>query len=908
MGVYKKAKGHILSMGEDPNERLLRMLVTNLKTLDWTDRGDITNKGVTAFRKWWTAQLADWSLTSGKLKTLSDGLADDRNIDLQSMSDAVRDLVPTKGEESKTENEMKQENETAERVAKMEENLRAVGTRYNTASPLAKLGDIWNLDIAGELKNEATRTQTAKNIARQMAEVVLRMIPEVIINRSSTTTFIIIILALASAGATLQEPGDTVHAGGITAGLHMDEKGETMISLKWRREAVEVAHHTEITDFGDFSDMEERLENLTRSIRGETVGNWSQRRPAGKMTKRHCDCILTDNYPGDNSTKAWVMPHQETHLPMCRSNDKPEGNKYEVTVRATEQGPECTISPTNATRQTIERAFKTPSNELVSELNQDRRHPCIAMGGYNLNRIPRESITKKETGTLIECILHCTFSQTCTTWMFHEQTGVCWLLSIKRKYQFGETREAGAKIYTGERACTPCGLEARIEIPDNSKDIWEDRCVLTLDNKIENPLRCPCDAKATYKNNIKELEASTSKSRRNNIRRTVKNFVTRDLTEGLKLALEGSTKTMVGAALESIMSKPADMDTRDPVRVIMKLDPSGTLTRLFTKALKLTARVAQDSLVNKRAWKRSITNRITYEGNAEIAKLLAGRLQTNGAIRKALTLLDDDLEAAATRKHMEMQGARVTKQQDHDHNEKAIRVTADWGDKITRTSLVPKKLGTSRDTITVCPIPTRLDKNRQEGPTLEGEVSSLPGKNNHWKLDCANQMEAAQPYLEDCNPGGNPRALRQIVDMDIDDIEGKMTLVRITRVSQKTTTFIIECNGNHGTMTVAGVMVALVGPGCEISTSEGRTVKRKRTNKGASADYWVIYNSDLEWSFTHAQTTDNWHSTLIALIILAIGSWIARKCSQKIPCKKAVETTTNPQRGSPRGSGTIQQQ
>ena len=85
-------------------------------------------------------------------------------------------------------------------------------------------------------------------------------------------------------------------------------------------------------------------------------------------------------------------------------------------------------------------------------------------------------------------------------------------------------------------------------------------------------------------------------------------------------------------------------------------------------------------------------------------------------------------------------------------------------------------------------------------------------------------------------------------------------------------------------------------------------MKRKRTNKGASADYWVIYNSDLEWSFTHAQTTDNWHSTLIALIILAIGSWIARKCSKKIPCKKAVETTTNPQRGSPRGSGTIQQQ
>ena len=47
----------------------------------------------------------------------------------------------------------------------------------------------------------------------------------------------------------------------------------------------------------------------------------------------------------------------------------------------------------------------------------------------------------------------------------------------------------------------------------------EDKCALTLDPKRENPLKCPCDTEATYRNNAKYLSLLYNKTKENNITR-----------------------------------------------------------------------------------------------------------------------------------------------------------------------------------------------------------------------------------------------------------------------------------------------------------------------------------------------------------------------------------------------------
>ena len=916
----KNVLDKIMTMVQDmlngpTDEESLKALATYIKHQDWSTYDKVPREKRRAFMEEWKKEIKEWKLSPQRAATLASELEKDWDSNgnqgwtIRQMGTNVKEVYPVDPTTQGGNRSKSRENAPAtilseeDRIYKMSGELKTVQNRPDQGPHAKAWKEIMSLEPGREPKRQATEVEERSRIMNTIQRATDILIPAVImITKPPITSQIITILTILTIPACgmLTEPGDTMKIKDIRASLHEDETGQRLLSIIWKKEDVEFNHHTEFSDYSDFAEMEVRLENLTDALKASGRGQANSESMGDKLTRRHCDCVLSTDYPSQETNKTWVMPHEETYGSMCTVANPFQTNKYEVTVRATEQGPECTISPTNETKHKIEEANKTPSEDLVQTLNQNRRHPCITRGAYNLNRIPRGAITTKTTEKLIECILHCTFSSTCTSWMFHETRKTCWILSIARKYQFAEATEPWTKLYTGQRSCTPCGLAAKIELPDNDHNMWEDRCTLTLDTNTENPLKCPCDPTATYRENIDKLETAIVKNKRNSIREAVYQNVRAKLTDAIAKAMEGPAKAKVGAYLTKLMSvKPEDIK-KAPRKILQGIEPSGDLMRLLSKAIELTAEVARKYKRTTQKKTTTTTNQAAHGKKGQIEALLKGELQTKGAILKALTLMEELITTAGTQKQLAMKGSENIGTTNPGEDKATIRISADWGNQLSITTLTPITQGKSRTAATICPIPMSLDKDLKEGPALEGELDpTMIKQEENWKKNCMQQIVRGDQWLKDCNPGGQPQDWRTVWKTGIPTETGALSVVRITSRYKEKKTYIMDCNGKLSTVTAQGTTVLLVEAGCEMKTSKGEQFTGEHMGHGSKgATYWILYQAKLEWEYTQEQKTDIWHTTAIALILLVIAAdtgrrWMMKHCKTSTP-------TPNPQQGSPR--------
>ena len=897
------------------DEEDLKALATYIKHQDWSTYRIVPREKRKAFMEEWVKEIKEWNLSPQRAATLAKEMEKGEDskgnqvYTIRQMGANVKEVYPVDPTTQGRNRSKSKENAPAtilsenDRIYKMSEELKTVQNRPNQGPHAEAWKEIANLEPGREPKNQATDIGEKTRIMNAVQRATDILMPAVIMfTKSPITPQIITILTILTMPACgmLAKPGDTMKIKDVRASLHEDETGQRLLSVIWQKEDVEFNHHTEFSDYSEFAEMEVRLENLTDALKASGPVQANRETMGDKLTRRHCDCVLATDYPSQETNKTWVMPHEETYGSMCTVANPFQTNKYEVTVRATEQGPECTISPTNETKHKIEEANKTPSEDLVHTLNQNRRHPCITRGAYNLNRIPRGAITTKTTEKLIECILHCTFSSTCTSWMFHETRKTCWILSIARKYQFAEATGPWTKLYTGQRSCTPCGLAAKIELPDNDHNMWEDRCTLTLDTNTENPLKCPCDPTATYRESIDKLETAIVKNKRNSIREAVHQNLRTKLIDAITKAMEGPAKARIGAYLTKLMSvRPKDIK-KSPRKILQGIEPSGDLMKLFSKAIELGAEIAKKYKRTTQRKATTTTNRATHGRQGQIEALLKGKLQTKGAIIKALTLMEELITTAGTQKQLAMKGSENIGTTHPGEDEATIRISADWGNQLSITTLTPINQGKSRTAATICPIPMSLDKNLKEGPALEGELDpTMIKQEESWKKNCMQQIVMGNQWLKDCNPGGQPQDWRTILKTGIPAKTGTLSIVRITSRYKGKKTYIMDCNGKLSTVTTQGTTVLLVEAGCEMKTSKGEQFTGEHTEYGSKgATYWILYQANLEWDYTQEQRTDIWHSTAIALILLAIAADAGRRWTKK-HCRTSTPTP-NPQQGSPR--------
>ena len=897
------------------DEEDLKALATYIKHQDWSTYRIVPREKRKAFMEEWVKEIKEWNLSPQRAATLAKEMEKGEDskgnqvYTIRQMGANVKEVYPVDPTTQGRNRSKSKENAPAtilsenDRIYKMSEELKTVQNRPDQGPHAEAWKEIANLEPGREPKNQATDIGEKTRIMNAVQRATDILMPAVIMfTKSPITPQIITILTILTMPACgmLAKPGDTMKIKDVRASLHEDETGQRLLSVIWQKEDVEFNHHTEFSDYSEFAEMEVRLENLTDALKASGPVQANRETMGDKLTRRHCDCVLSTDYPSQETNKTWVMPHEETYGSMCTVANPFQTNKYEVTVRATEQGPECTISPTNETKHKIEEANKTPSEDLVHTLNQNRRHPCITRGAYNLNRIPRGAITTKTTEKLIECILHCTFSSTCTSWMFHETRKTCWILSIARKYQFAEATGPWTKLYTGQRSCTPCGLAAKIELPDNDHNMWEDRCTLTLDTNTENPLKCPCDPTATYRESIDKLETAIVKNKRNSIREAVHQNLKTKLIDAITKAMEGPAKARIGAYLTKLMSvRPKDIK-KSPRKILQGIEPSGDLMKLFSKAIELGAEIAKKYKRTTQRKATTTTNRATHGRQGQIEALLKGKLQTKGAIIKALTLMEELITTAGTQKQLAMKGSENIGTTHPGEDEATIRISADWGNQLSITTLTPINQGKSRTAATICPIPMSLDKNLKEGPALEGELDpTMIKQEESWKKNCMQQIVMGNQWLKDCNPGGQPQDWRTILKTGIPAKTGTLSIVRITSRYKGKKTYIMDCNGKLSTVTTQGTTVLLVEAGCEMKTSKGEKFTGEHTEYGSKgATYWILYQANLEWDYTQEQKTDIWHTTAIALILLAIAADAGRRWTKK-HCRTSTPTP-NPQQGSPR--------
>ena len=909
--IFKEIWKQIKGLGRSPDEESLTDMVEGLKEQDWQDQGDYNEDDVEQFMKDWTQKASEWKLTERQVAKLLSLLKDGRDSKhkrqaiINRMCRAARDAYTSNPKDAKGGNvatEKATPKNDQEKLRKWNDDLRIV----NKQPDEKPVEEAWRKtkDLApGEaLRDQSTETTDRLRINENLTNAIKKLMPAVIMVTKSPiiSQFITIAAILTMARGALIDPGDSMYIKDIKATLHTDETGNLLLSIQWKKEIIGFNHYTEVTDFGQFSRMESRLRNLTDKLEKEKDPNWKPYIQEDIVAKRHCDCVLTSDYPMDEMNKTWIMPHEEHYGKLCEDTRPPSQNKYEVTVRTTEQGPECTITPTNKTKDYIVKTYEKTNQDLVSTLNNNRRHPCVTKGANNLNKIPRSAITTKTTKTLIECILHCTFSQKCTNWMFHEKTKACWLLSITRKYQFAETRGHWIHIYAGEKACTPCGLAAQIELPDNDRTMWESRCTLTMDTRQENPLKCPCNARATYENNLNNLQATVNKGKWNKIRQTIKQYLVDDLIKALETALESQGQSLA----KTILSKLTVAIRRQPseqIDIIKAIGTSEEVKRIFSNAIRVYTRITSGKPKRRTNNSKLTSNQASYKSTVEMENLLNVNLQTNGAIKKALTHFTETLATASTRKQLLLDPPTTPKHYRQEGEMPGIQIAADWGDKITKTTLTPKKKGENQNTISICPIPTTINRDLQEGPTLEGELNPTTLKHNEqWKRNCLYQLKAGEPNLERCNPGGEPKPWRQTWNLDIPHKNEPLTLVRLAPRNQEQTLYKVNCNDKPSTITSSGVIVAILEAGCEIRTMEGEQVIRKAEDKrSGKADYWILYNGGLQQTYTEDQITDIWQSTLIAIILIMLITEIIKKTVRRLR-KGTKGTTTHPQQGSPR--------
>ena len=909
--IFKEIWKQIKGLGRSPDEESLTDMVEGLKEQDWQDQGDYNEDDVEQFMKDWKQKASEWKLTERQVSTLVSLLKDNRDSKnkrqtiISQMCRAARDAYTSNPKDTKGGNVVTEKATTKddlEKIKKWNNDLRIV----NNPPDEKPVEETWRRtkDLApGEaLRDQSTETADRMRINENLTNAIKNLMPAVtMVTKSPITSQVITIAAILTlARGALMDPGDSMYTKDIKATLHTDETGSLLLSILWKKDIIGFNHYTEVTDFGQFSRMQSRLRNLTDYLEQEKDPNWKPYIQEDIVAKRHCDCVLTSDYPVDEMNKTWIMPHEEHYGKLCENTRLPSQNKYEVTVRTTEQGPECTITPTNKTKDYIEKTYKTTNQDLVSTLNHNRRHPCVTKGAHNLNKIPRNAITTKTTKTLIECILHCTFSQKCTNWMFHEKTKACWLLSITRKYQFAETRGHWTNIYAGEKACTPCGLAAQIELPENDRTMWESRCTLTMDTRQENPLKCPCNAKATYQNNLNGLQATVNKSKWNKIRQTIKQYLVDDLVKALEIALESQGQSLATTILShlrvAIRTQPSEQ-----IDIIKAIGTSEEVKRIFSNAIRVYTRITSGKPKRRTNDSKLTTNRAGYKSTVEMENLLNGNLQTNGAIKKALTHFTEILTTASTQKELLLDPPITPTHNRQEGEMPGIQIAADWGEKITKTTLTPKKKGENQDTISICPIPTTINRNLQEGPALEGELNPTTLQHNEqWKRNCLYQIKAGEPTLGKCNPGGEPKPWRQAWKLDIPHKDAPLTLVRLAPITQERTSYKVNCNDKQSTITSSGVIVAILEAGCEVRTMEGKQViRRAEDRRNGKADYWILYDGDLQQTYTEDQITDIWQSTLIAIILIMLGTEIIGKIVRRFR-RTENGITTHPQQGSPR--------
>ena len=901
--IFQRLWDSITDCGMSPGEKTLSFLPSCLKDEDWNDRGDTTDGDAENFLEEWSQKVKAWNLSPEAARTLGEKIGNKDNkgknrMILREMSQALSRAYPDggrdKGEKGKT-----REESIPERMERINNETLTVKNRPDFDPIQAAWKKVKDVEPGELLKGQSTDTNEKMRIEGAIDGAINILMPAVImLTKSQITSQIIVILALLSgAMGKLDYPGDTMKIGGVKAGLHEDETGHRLLSVLWEREATELNYQTEVTNFSEFADMERKMELLTKNI--ELMDNSTTGPPEDKMTRRHCDCILNTDYP--NTT--WVLPHEESYGNLCSTETKSQGNMYKVTVRATEQGPECTISPTKETRSKIEGEYNTTSNDLVDALNFNRRHPCITKGGYNLNKIPREDVMEKIEQTLIECILHCTFSTSCTDWMFHEKTKKCWILSITRKYQFAETRDHEAQLYTGQRSCTPCGLAARIVLPNHDRNMWENRCTLTLDDEQENPLRCPCNATATYKSNLDKLKASVARNKRNNIRKTSYKTVMADLNHAMKNALEEQSSQLIWDYMAKLQTPRSTIQPQETDSALRTLDPSGGLARLFSKAIKTTIKLTNKSKGKSRGNPGRSTNDANRKVTRNLNGLLEGKLQTNGAIKEGLEILQNTLETAATRKKYAFQGAQTEELEGVNKEKKAIAIAADWGAEVTRTTLTRMGLGRTESTATICPIPTSVDKRYKEGPALEGTLRiTTTDMGTSWKRKCFDQISRNDRQLTSCNPGGQQKDWREVLEIRIPTKDGPLTLLRLASKTLEPTSYILDCDDNLSTISTSGLIIALIEAGCEVKTAQGRRIVKRAANPWTKKTrYWILHRTEVAWNLTQEQSTDIWHSVLIALTLTALLTEAGRRIVKKY--RKIREPLhANPQQGSPERS------
>ena len=744
-----------------------------------------------------------------------------------------------------------------------------------------------------------------------------------LVSKAHITIILMLGMTMGISTATeMQHTGDTTAINNITFRLHQLTDGNHIISATVIRPQTHYQQEWHEHDFTEAAEAEQHMITLRNEIEQYQDVNIQPKPVDNKKAitiKNQCDCHLTTP-PKDNST--WVADHTEQHTTAC--NEASTEDAYEVTTTTGKDGTTCTINPTPKTRTTIYKTYAgMNTKEIANEINKQSKTRCITQGGYDINGLPQNEITKITAQDMIECQAACRIDHKCTTWMYITTNNQCWTLQIQN-HHYTYKKSNNSNVLTGTRTCIPCKLDRDIHIStrDNTKTQTHN-CNINWKGRPTKDILCPCKERGTYKNALKQIKTINMKAASNSIvynNNTNNKNRRQDKLKNLLLTLkeQPTTNNLLDTILKgghktfaSIMTTLANGDPNQTKHKTMTPNIINTITQMLGANIGTRISINQEKQIKTTNNQLQHGLRAIHHGATTIFKpentiptISTGQPTTNENTTRDLTEIDDFITNSNIQKEYIFNRLATPQTNEDPFGKNTLDIMMDTGDKITEITISSIEDKATIIEITAMPTPTWTTENQLKTTAITGTTQIyLEALKNVQprQIQCALQMAEGHALVTKCETSETPEQIPTTTTVLVQTQSTNYRLIRICEQNTAKQSILVNCGDNPRFIRTKGIAIVLIGPTCQITNTQGQPIATELPHRpGTKNEFYMLYNQAITNRHTTEQTTNIVQNTLLAIIIIAITLLTVietKRCMAKR--KDNTINKTNPEEGSP---------
>ena len=703
--------------------------------------------------------------------------------------------------------------------------------------------------------------------------------------------------------AALANPGDTTTIHGILMMLHRDATGQTFASATTTTAVRTYGDHSHIHDFTSATQVEENLYKLANKWANETDTLQTTIMPSHPTRDgTDCDCELAPFAEAAKITKPrrhqYKFRHTEIQDESC---PRQRENLYETLMSApAKTEPLCVITPTREAENHLRTLTKLGPKNLREKLNEEAGHTCAEEGSYNVRTLPIRRVHRPNATTMIECALHCQFTERCTDWIFDtEGPPRCWTVDTRHlRPEFN--RRPNGPFVTGSKDCLPCALKRTIMINDTEGlSSANEQCRVDTSTGWQATTKCACSQRETLNKFGTLLNKTVQVARTNTIeKRKGTNAANFQLVMAKILRELRTTRGGLRGLEKVLLDQSSGTNVTPMVDRFKQLVGQNTQIRaIVTPIVKLLTpdRWPKAETTVQRGKQSTRYDPSTTELGVNLPKLGAGTHASSREVWGKLHITKTFLETAEEQKQrvLNLQTGVPGYNKIHtdpsteiEQNAKALVVTVDAGEEAAQLAVFPHKGTAEAKRITFIPLPTTITANQETRKGMQGRWTSPSHYNRQHPYptiseQCAQDIITRRGTATNCLPAAGTETLTEYMEVTLEHRGNTIRLVRIAKSSTTPRKIAVECGKALHKINAVGTLLLAMGNACIPKDEQGIPFTRRIANNGnkTNDEFKLIYQGKIRQEEEDMDETDIVQLTtgaIILLIVAVTAAWLCR--------------------------------